>query len=554
MALQVVLPVILSLLAQGAAQYFVRKRTRRIAAEGDRRATAEFMNQIPEMMRKIQMGLQAGTMGMQAGAQPTGKTARPQPQQPQKLPEVPPITLPEPSFAQPTQQLKLLEGPPRFRQDIQPENIIYREEPVSLEQPKRFQKPMQVSSMSVNPKTRNVTFSMKPDQAAMDAQFGTAFKDLLDKARAGGTAGLSEAEMRENLAFNLAGEFGFFASDQWMAQNVPTWKDVQEPTYFRLAEALRRKDDFRAEMREKAEKLGLSEDVMERWIKFNAYIETSRTMNEYMPDDIREGFAAMQLPSLKPETEEVLAERGVSPMLAGGEQIGAAREQLRTEEVQQAAAIKGAQIGTEFAMRAIEPITGKDAAKHGIGVGFPTYMDLANAGKRFATDVERKDYLDLTDVTNMIDSVDKLVKNVFSSSDSYPARVAHGVKIRASMASGGDLGLDAKEYDRQLGVMGRKMLSLVERGGRFTNQDMEQILKTLPKLNLLAPDGRELAGRLIERARIIASKKLESYRDIAIKPIGQPGTIEPLPTPKAEATPQTGDPIVDEKGNITRVK
>ena len=122
------------------------------------------------------------------------------------------------------------------------------------------------------------------------------------------------------------------------------------------------------------------------------------------------------------------------------------------------------------------------------------------------------------------------------------------------MASGGELGLDAKEYDRQLGVMGRKMLSLVERGGRFTNQDMEQILKTLPKLNLLAPDGRELAKRLIERARIIASKKLESYRSVLIKPTGQPGAVEPTPTPKAEATPQTGDPIVDEKGNITRVK
>lgn len=511
----------------GLLQEIIRQRYAQRAAAEERTATEKFMQDLPALIQQISTQM--------TGAQPS------QAQQPQGIPETPPIDLPEPS---------LTRQPERFA----PEDVQVIEEPVPLKQPPRFHKPMKVSGISVNPQTRSFNISVKPDQAAMDAQFGTAYKDYLDKARAGGTAGLSESEMRDNLFWNLVGEFKFFPSDELAKTLLPDWEDRQEQAYFRLAGALERKDDFRADMREKAENLGLSEDVIERFIKFNAHIETSRSMNEYMPDDIREGFAAMQLPSLMPKTEEALAEEGVPRMYAGEEQIGAAARLQREREVSQAAAIKGAQIGTEYAMRAIEPITGKDAAKHGIGVGFPTYMDLANAGKRFATDVERKDYLDLTDVTYMIDSVDKIVERVFSSSDNYASRVAHGVQIRASMASGGDLGLDAKEYDRQLGVMGRKMLSLVERGGRFTNQDMEQILKTLPKLNLLAPDGAKLAKRLIERARIIASKKLESYRDIAIKPIGQPGAAEPAPTPEAQAAPQTGDYIVDEKGNIKRME
>jgi hypothetical protein len=331
-------------------------------------------------------------------------------------------------------------------------------------------------------------------------------------------------------------------------QLLPEWKDRQEATYFRLAESLRRNQEFRDAIR--ASSPGLSDVALERFIQYNAYTATADRMAGFMPEDIRERFAEAMSPSLTPETEETLAARGVSPMLAGPEDISAARTQQQREEVELTAMKKGAQIGTEFAMREIEPITGKDRAKHGVGVGFKTYTDLANAGMRFPTDVERKDYLDLSDATSMIDSLDALVESVFASSDDYPSRVAHGVAIRASMASGGKLGLDAKEYERQLGVIGRKMLSLVERGGRFTNQDMEQILKTLPQLNLVSPDGKKVAKRLIERARVAASKKLESYQSVLMKPTGQPGT-EPSP---GDAAPQKGDIIVNADGTITEVK
>jgi hypothetical protein len=261
-------------------------------------------------------------------------------------------------------------------------------------------------------------------------------------------------------------------------------------------------------------------------------------MSGFMPEDIRERFGALLSPELQPETEEVLAARGVPPVLAGPEDIQKARTQRQAEEIAMAGAKKREQLTTEWEMEPGRPISAADRAKYGVGTKFRSYTDLANAGYRFPSETDRKDYSDLSDAIGMIDDLQDLITNVFSSGDDYASRLAHGVAIRASMASGGELGLAAKEYERQLGILGRKMLSLVERGGRFTNQDMEQILKTIPQINWLAPDGSKLAGRLFERSRMIAARKLELYENVLVKPVGQPTTEPPT---GGEATPQKGD-------------
>jgi len=92
------------------------------------------------------------------------------------------------------------------------------------------------------------------------------------------------------------------------------------------------------------------------------------------------------------------------------------------------------------------------------------------------------------------------------------------------MALGEDLGITAQQYSRQLAIFSKKMLSMVERGGRFTDQDYQKMLESLPKVNFAMPDGKILAGRLIEDARVMLGQKLDLYEGLIVKPIGQPTT------------------------------
>ena len=193
------------------------------------------------------------------------------------------------------------------------------------------------------------------------------------------------------------------------------------------------------------------------------------------------------------------------------------------ETAQLAAARTTGQTTAQWEMEKSRPLSGEIRTKYGIGSKYRTFQELADAGLRFPTEAENKEYRDLTDlVVIMENKLKPLIDKIFTSQDNYGSRVSHGGRIQAAMALGEDLGITAQQYSRQLAIFSKKMLSMVERGGRFTDQDYQKMLESLPKVNFAMPDGKILAGRLIEDARIMLGQKLDLYEGLIVKPIGQP--------------------------------
>ncbi len=207
--------------------------------------------------------------------------------------------------------------------------------------------------------------------------------------------------------------------------------------------------------------------------------------------------------------------------------ITEARESKAAFEERQAYREAGArtrgQTEEQYRQEIAKPISAEDRAKHGIGTKFSTYQEVADEGYRFPTESDRKDYADIADLLYIFDNVlEPLVTKVFTSKDDIMSRARHGIKIRKGIVMGNDLGLTAKEYDRMLPIVSKKMLSMVERGGRFTDQDYQKILEALADINIVIPDGKEMAMRLLENARSLLGHKLEFFKSVMIKPMGQP--------------------------------
>ena len=212
------------------------------------------------------------------------------------------------------------------------------------------------------------------------------------------------------------------------------------------------------------------------------------------------------------------------------------------ETAQLAAARTTGQTTAQWEMEKSRPLSGEIRTKYGIGSKYSTFRELADAGLRFPTEGENKEYRDLTDlVVIMEDKLKPLIDKIFTSQDNYGSRIAHGGRIQAAMALGEDLGITAQQYSRQLAIFSKKMLSMVERGGRFTDQDYQKMLESLPKVNFAMPDGKILAGRLLEDARVMLGQKLELYEGLIVKPIGQP--TAPSASSEADAAAQS---LIDE--------
>jgi hypothetical protein len=213
----------------------------------------------------------------------------------------------------------------------------------------------------------------------------------------------------------------------------------------------------------------------------------------------------------------------------------------------QTAATTEAQLSKKFEMEPLTPISAADKAKHGIGSQFQTYEQLADAGFRFASETDRKDYSDIIDLVSFIDNIlwtkegdPGLIQKIFTSGDDYASRFKHGLVLQKAKAFGDPLGIDVQTYESQLGLIVKKMLSMVERGGKFSDFDAKQVQEALPKADLFSPSGKTLAKNQLETARILLSKKLEYFKKVAVEPMGQPNT--------STTTPTTGKPAPETSG------
>jgi len=305
MALQVLLPLLGMLGAGAAAKLGIDK----IAADENVSNDLKKKTNTLQILQQLQSGI-PNTGNMPQQNQPMQAPDMSQPYMDTSLvaePQTQTASAPGKATAMPTQ----VGPPPRFSQAGMDVTV---EEPNPLEKPIRFRRPMQISNVGINA-DGNISYSMKPDTAAMDAQFTTAFGDVMSQM----PPTLTPGEARQKTFFDLVEQFGYFPSDSVSKQLMPDWDKVQESTYMKLSNALRMDPKFRAAI--KAQNPGSTDaDIL-----VNSYIAAGQQMNGYMPDDIRSTVDAVVTAGAKSYSTAMGTERAARESF-GGPQGALSRE------------------------------------------------------------------------------------------------------------------------------------------------------------------------------------------------------------------------------------
>jgi len=163
---------------------------------------------------------------------------------------------------------------------------------------------------------------------------------------------------------------------------------------------------------------------------------------------------------------------------------------------------------------ASRPISQKDKLTYGIGsgptAGIQTYDQLSKAGFRFQSEADRKLYDTVGSTLQMVQALRTMSDKLNVSADDYASRGLHGAYLQKEIAMGSELGIIAKDYKDAAEGIPRLLLPLLgEQGGRFTDKDMEQIVKQIPSMGLF-PDGKGVAQRKLDRLELLLKKKLET--------------------------------------------
>jgi hypothetical protein len=172
---------------------------------------------------------------------------------------------------------------------------------------------------------------------------------------------------------------------------------------------------------------------------------------------------------------------------------------------------------TEAKIKAREaPIAPAERAKSGIPADFDTYMDIVKANKRLLSPADQRNVDRIESVRIIIASMQELAKQIFTSKGDYLSRVEHGAKLKYEQAVGSELGIAVQRYEDLRQTMVRTLLELAgEAGGRFTDKDMQQIMKAVPEIEGLIgdaiqimPEGQKVATGKFDQLDVLLGRKL----------------------------------------------
>jgi hypothetical protein len=179
-----------------------------------------------------------------------------------------------------------------------------------------------------------------------------------------------------------------------------------------------------------------------------------------------------------------------------------------------------------------KPIDPKIRAEAGVPKQFETYLDLLEAGYRLLTPQDQKAYDSIRDVMEVVKTLEDLAGDIFTSEDDYYSRTKHGIYLKQQQAWGTDLGVKVTRYQAARQTMTRLLLQLMgEQGGRFTDTDQKQIMKSVAEIDGLIggmiqifPEGKKVAmGKMATLQSLLANKLsfIEAPRIIKMKPKGE---------------------------------
>lgn len=388
---------------------------------------------------------------------------------------------------------------------------------------------MDVTGMSYSPEKggfTNITFGRR--QEAVDNQFFSLYQRTLQGVKSKNPHQIEETSRREAF-FRTYEQLGQLPSDSMMENLFPDWQEERKGLYFQIQQALARDDSFREIVRSAVP--GLSGQALENLINRAAHMATKAELNGYAPEDVEEEFVKSTFAKREFEgLDGMLQKMGIDPAAATPEDIGRAMQESMRMRVQEAGETKAAQIGAEYAMEASKPISAENRAKYGIGAEIPTYTDLANQGFRFPTEADRKIYATLAPLRQEFQDFEDMLlgeDGVFTGiGDNLVQRKSAQASLAYAKAKGTRRGQNLELYQDWLASLARRLLALAgESGGRFTDVDVQQIMRSAPDPGgmINAVDSEKLARRKLDKFLVEIGRRLHDiHSTTAIKPMGQP--------------------------------
>lgn len=177
------------------------------------------------------------------------------------------------------------------------------------------------------------------------------------------------------------------------------------------------------------------------------------------------------------------------------------------------------------------PIKAEDRAKHGIGSQIKTYAELADEGKRFASEGERKMYNDWIALRNLLTGMDKELfdakSGIFTGIKTpLNSRVAARGGLLYDKAAGNPRGVNYEYYNDVLASYARRLIAAAgETGGRYTDRDVIQIMSGAPDSGhgmLGIPDSEDLAKKKFDRYIYEVTRMIHNMEaTTTIQPSGQ---------------------------------
>lgn len=183
-----------------------------------------------------------------------------------------------------------------------------------------------------------------------------------------------------------------------------------------------------------------------------------------------------------------------------------------------------------------KPVSAEDRSKYGIGSGIKTYQQLADEGKRFPADADRKMYQELYTARERLLSMKQLLfgtekdpsTGIFSGvGPSATARAAAKAKLMWEKVNGTQRGRNAEEYDDYMAYFARSLIKIAgESGSRLSDQDIQGIIASMADTGkglTGVPDSENLAKSKFERAATDMARLMKLLEDTTtIMPTGQP--------------------------------
>lgn len=278
---------------------------------------------------------------------------------------------------------------------------------------------------------------------------------------------------------------------------------------------------------------GTNIDKMKAGLILNTFAEQGRYVPEhYQP--LLDRFRNLQNPDFISDKlkTHIYQTTGKSPSDVTPEDVAKAQEELDNKAILDSARKIASDVITRLkAERMIEPekpVSAEDAAKEGVDVKkFPTYYDIAEAGKRFPTQDERKVYEQMLGAREkLLDLLPLMFGIQFDPLNLEPAKNKQGgfigdanngifigikpgwwgkAKGRLSIVRerflGSQRGQNAEIYEKIMSDIARTLL-VISKDMRFSDVDVIQMMKTQGELGtgiLDLPDSAPVAYELVKR-------------------------------------------------------